>query len=75
LGGSRFRGANTWFRASYYRLAFFNKLLERNEPFFKKFPNHCLEVFEGGQAAFLEDPDRFEKSLRRFLREKCTIRP
>jgi 4,5:9,10-diseco-3-hydroxy-5,9,17-trioxoandrosta-1(10),2-diene-4-oate hydrolase len=48
--------------------------LQRNEPFFKKFPNHCLEVFEGGHAAFLEDPDRFEKSLRRFLREKCTIR-
>jgi pimeloyl-ACP methyl ester carboxylesterase len=31
------------------------------------FKKHQLQVFDGGHAAFLEDPDRFEKSLRRFL--------
>jgi pimeloyl-ACP methyl ester carboxylesterase len=34
---------------------------------FEQFPNHHLEVFEGGHAAFLEDPDRFEQSLREFF--------
>jgi pimeloyl-ACP methyl ester carboxylesterase len=34
---------------------------------YTEFPNARLEVFAGGHAAFLEDPDRFEKELRRFL--------
>ena len=34
---------------------------------FKHFPNHRLEVFDGGHAAFLEDPDHFERSVRGFL--------
>jgi pimeloyl-ACP methyl ester carboxylesterase len=34
---------------------------------FNLFRKHQLQVFDGGHAAFLEDPDRFEKSLRRFL--------
>lgn len=34
---------------------------------FGLFRNHRLEVFEGGHAAFLEDPDHFERSLRTFL--------
>jgi len=38
------------------------------EPAFEKFPNDRLEVFEGGHAAFLEDPDRFERSIRAFLK-------
>jgi pimeloyl-ACP methyl ester carboxylesterase len=37
------------------------------KPAFARFPNHHLEVFAGGHAAFLEDPERFEKTLRRFL--------
>jgi pimeloyl-ACP methyl ester carboxylesterase len=41
--------------------------LKNNEPSFQQFPDHHLELFEGGHAAFLEDPDRFEQSLRRFL--------
>ena len=41
--------------------------LKRSEPSFEQFPNHHLEVFEGGHAAFLEDPDRFEQSLRKFF--------
>jgi hypothetical protein len=36
---------------------------------FQRFPNHRLKVFDGGHAAFVKDPDRFEKSLRRFLEE------
>jgi len=47
--------------------------LKRSEPSFEGFPNHCLEVFEGGHAAFLEDPDRFEQTLRRFLEQGCTV--
>ena len=34
---------------------------------FSLFQKYHLEVFEGGHAAFLEDPDQFEGSLRRFL--------
>jgi 4,5:9,10-diseco-3-hydroxy-5,9,17-trioxoandrosta-1(10),2-diene-4-oate hydrolase len=41
--------------------------LKSAEPAFARFPNHQLEVFAGGHAAFLEDPDRFEKKLRQFL--------
>jgi pimeloyl-ACP methyl ester carboxylesterase len=41
--------------------------LKSAEPAFARFPNHHLEVFAGGHAAFLEDPERFEKILRRFL--------
>lgn len=47
--------------------------LKRSAPSFERFPNHCLEVFEGGHAAFLEDPDRFEKALRRFLANGCAV--
>lgn len=43
--------------------------LNYSQPFFGLFKNHRLEVFEGGHAAFLEDPDRFEISLRAFLEE------
>lgn len=39
------------------------------EPSFGLFPNHRLEVFEGGHAAFREDPDHFERSIREFLKE------
>jgi pimeloyl-ACP methyl ester carboxylesterase len=45
--------------------------LSRNRSSFQKFPNHRLEVFDGGHAAFLEDPDRFEPALRRFLAQGC----
>jgi pimeloyl-ACP methyl ester carboxylesterase len=41
--------------------------LKQNEKAFEQFPDHRVEVFEGGHAAFLEDPDHFEQSLRRFL--------
>jgi 4,5:9,10-diseco-3-hydroxy-5,9,17-trioxoandrosta-1(10),2-diene-4-oate hydrolase len=43
--------------------------LKGTQSAFQRFPNHRLEVFDGGHAAFLEDPDRFEQSLRRFLEE------
>lgn len=42
--------------------------LTHAEPYFRAFRNHQLEMFEGGHAAFLEDPDRFELALRSFLR-------
>jgi len=42
--------------------------LKGTQSAFQRFPNHRLEVFDGGHAAFLEDPDRFEQSLRKFLR-------
>ena len=29
-------------------------------------PDHRIEMFDGGHAAFLEDPDRFAESFRRF---------
>ncbi len=41
--------------------------LKDAQPSFSSFRKHQLQVFDGGHAAFLEDPDRFEKSLRRFL--------
>ncbi len=41
--------------------------LRSAQPSFHLFRKHQLEVFDGGHAAFLEDPDRFEKSLREFL--------
>ncbi len=41
--------------------------LNRSKLSFEQFPNHQLKVFEGGHAAFLEEPDRFEQSLRKFL--------
>ncbi len=41
--------------------------LKGTEPAFRLFANHRVEVFNGGHAAFLEDPDRFEHSLRNFL--------
>jgi 4,5:9,10-diseco-3-hydroxy-5,9,17-trioxoandrosta-1(10),2-diene-4-oate hydrolase len=41
--------------------------LKSAEPAFARFPNHRLEVFAGGHAAFLEDPERFETALRQFL--------
>jgi pimeloyl-ACP methyl ester carboxylesterase len=48
--------------------------LRRNALFFGKFRDQCPEIFKGGHAAFLEDPDAFEQSLRRFLSEKCVNR-
>lgn len=41
--------------------------LEPFRPALARFPNHRLDVFQGGHAAFLEDPDRFEVSVRQFL--------
>ena len=43
--------------------------LKETEPTFSNFPNHRLEVFDAGHAAFLEDPEHFERCLRQFLRE------
>ncbi|HKV38371.1 MAG TPA: alpha/beta hydrolase [Blastocatellia bacterium] len=45
----------------------FTNQLKRSGLAFDRFPNHRLELFEGGHAAFLEDPDRFEQVLRSFL--------
>jgi len=42
--------------------------LKGSEPAFQQFPRHQLEVFDGGHAPFLEDPDHFEQQLRRFLK-------
>ena len=42
--------------------------LKYAEPSFGLFRNHRLEIFEGGHAAFLEDPNRFEQCLREFLK-------
>jgi pimeloyl-ACP methyl ester carboxylesterase len=39
------------------------------QPSFALFRNHRLEMFEGGHAAFLEDPDHFEERFREFLRD------
>jgi pimeloyl-ACP methyl ester carboxylesterase len=41
--------------------------LKGNAPAFERFPNHRVETFEGGHAAFLEDPERFEGAMRAFL--------
>jgi 4,5:9,10-diseco-3-hydroxy-5,9,17-trioxoandrosta-1(10),2-diene-4-oate hydrolase len=41
--------------------------LKSAQPSFNLFRKHQLQVFDGGHAAFLEDPDRFESSLRKFL--------
>jgi pimeloyl-ACP methyl ester carboxylesterase len=41
--------------------------LEYSKAYFKLLKDHRLEVFEGGHAAFLEDPDHFERSIRDFL--------
>ena len=43
--------------------------LRSAQPSFNLFRKHQLEIFDGGHAAFLEDPDRFEKSLREFLED------
>lgn len=43
--------------------------LKGTQPAFLRFPHHRLGVFDGGHAAFLEDPDHFEQSLRKFLKE------
>jgi 4,5:9,10-diseco-3-hydroxy-5,9,17-trioxoandrosta-1(10),2-diene-4-oate hydrolase len=42
--------------------------LKETQSAFQRFSNHRLEVFDGGHAAFLEDPDHFEQSLRKFLK-------
>jgi hypothetical protein len=47
--------------------------LKRSAPSLQVFPNHRLEVFEGGHAAFLEDPGRFEQVLRGFLNQVCPV--
>lgn len=41
--------------------------LQLSKPSFAAFTNRRLEIFDGGHAAFLEDPDRFEDRLRAFL--------
>jgi pimeloyl-ACP methyl ester carboxylesterase len=41
--------------------------LDSNAPAIARFPRHALEVFDGGHAAFLEDPDNFERQLKKFL--------
>jgi pimeloyl-ACP methyl ester carboxylesterase len=41
--------------------------LKRSARSFQAFPDHRLEVFEGGHAAFLADPDGFKQALRGFL--------
>lgn len=41
--------------------------LKYAQPSFDQLKDHRLEIFDGGHAAFLEDPDRFERSLRTFL--------
>jgi 4,5:9,10-diseco-3-hydroxy-5,9,17-trioxoandrosta-1(10),2-diene-4-oate hydrolase len=41
--------------------------LKYAQPSFNLFRKHQLEVFDGGHAAFLEDPDLFEKSMRKFF--------
>lgn len=43
--------------------------LKYTQSSFGLFRNHRLEVFQGGHAAFLEDPNHFERSLRAFLKE------
>src|SRR5260370_21047692 len=47
--------------------------LKLSAPCFQAFANHRLEVFEGGHAAFLEDPHRFEQVLRGFLNQVCGV--
>jgi pimeloyl-ACP methyl ester carboxylesterase len=47
--------------------------LKRSAPSFQVFPNHRLEVFEGGHAAFLGDPGRFKQGLRGFLNQVCAV--
>jgi len=42
--------------------------LKSNQAAFQRFPKHEVETFEGGHAAFLEDPDRFESAVRLFLK-------
>jgi pimeloyl-ACP methyl ester carboxylesterase len=41
--------------------------LQATSPALTRLANHRLEVFDGGHAAFLEDPDHFERTLREFL--------
>lgn len=41
--------------------------LKDNAPAFDRFPHHRVETFEGGHAAFLEDPEHFEGAIRAFL--------
>jgi len=43
--------------------------LDSVKPSLQRFRDCRLEVFQGGHAAFLEDPDRFESALRAFLKE------
>ena len=38
-------------------------------PSFALFRAYRLQLFEGGHAAFLDDPDRFEGALRSFLQD------
>jgi pimeloyl-ACP methyl ester carboxylesterase len=41
--------------------------LQSNAAAFDRFPNHQVETFSGGHAAFLEDPEPFASALRSFL--------
>lgn len=36
----------------------------------KKFRDRRVQLFRGGHAAFLEDPERFARAFRRFVRDK-----
>jgi pimeloyl-ACP methyl ester carboxylesterase len=47
--------------------------VKRSALSFQAFPNHRLQVFEGGHPAFLEDPDNFEQALRGFLNQVCPV--
>ncbi len=41
--------------------------LDASRPAFVRFPDHRVEVFKGGHAAFLEDPEHFLSVLKSFL--------
>jgi pimeloyl-ACP methyl ester carboxylesterase/uncharacterized membrane protein YphA (DoxX/SURF4 family) len=43
--------------------------LKRCRPAFAAIPRHELVLFTGGHAPFLEDPNRFERTLREFLQK------
>jgi pimeloyl-ACP methyl ester carboxylesterase len=43
--------------------------LKYSQAYFGLFKNRQLEVFNSGHAAFLEDPDHFERSIRAFLKK------
>jgi pimeloyl-ACP methyl ester carboxylesterase len=42
----------------------------RSKPAAQKFRDKRIELFRGGHAAFLEDPERFARAFRRFAHDK-----